>query len=194
MEKKKTSKQQLNEEIAEFLESGVDHAQLDRESADARETALGAGRYMLVDNRTGKDMRIAHDFEVTQIQSKRHGIAMLELGGGWNTPAKLYEVRLRDTKAPKVKTGPLPGRPGISVKSRLFYLGEVAGGKLYVDERSYRTLEQALADVKPRGWRRHNSVIVEQQQLVRAGVNYGSRNVLHSIIDGQILDDRFLPS
>jgi hypothetical protein len=195
---KKTSKQ-LNAEIAEYLEAGMGprkktSAQLDRELADAQETPLGADRYMLVDNRTGKDMRIAHDFEVEQIQSKRHGIAMLELGGGWNVPAKLYEVRLRDTNAPKVKTGPLPGRPGISVKSRRFYFGEIAAGKLYVDERSYRTLEQALADVKPRGWRRHNSVIVENQQLVRAGVTYGSRNVLHSIIDGQILDDPFLPS
>jgi hypothetical protein len=176
----KTSKQ-LDDEIAEFL-------------ADAEETTPDAGRYMLVDNRTGKDMRIAHDFEVKQIQSKRHGIAILELGGGWNTPAKLYEVRLRDTKARKVKTGPVPGRPGDSIKSRLFYFGEIADGKLYVDERSYRTLEQALADVRPRGWRRRNSVIVETQQLVRAGVNYGSRNVLHSIIDGQILDDRVLPA
>ncbi len=176
---KKTSKQ-LNDEIAEWL-------------ADAQETTPGSGRYMLVDNRTGKDMRIAHDFEVQQIQSKRHGIGMLELGGGWNTPAKLYEVRLRDTKAPKVKTGPVPDTPGVSVKSRFFYLGNIAGGKLYVDEtrRSYRTLEQALGDVKRRGWRRHNSVIVEQQQLVRAGVNYGVRDVLHSILDGQILDDGF---
>jgi hypothetical protein len=175
----KTPKE-LDDEIAEYL----------------AKTAPDAGRYMLVDNRTGKDMRIAHDFEVKQIQSKRHGIAMLELGGGWNAPAKLYEVRLRDTKAPKVKTGPVPDSPGVSVKSRFFYLGNIDGGKLYVDEtrRSYRTLEQALADVKPRGWRRHNSVIVETQQLVHAGVNYGSRNVLHSIIDGQILDDRFLPA
>jgi hypothetical protein len=173
----KTPKE-LDDEIAEYL----------------AKAAPDAGRYMLVDNRTGKDMRIAHDFEVKQIQSKRHGIAVLELGGGWNTPAKLYEVRLRDTKAPKVKTGPVPGRPGDTVKSRRFYLGEIDAGRLYVDERSYRTLEQALADVKTRGWRRHNSVIVETQQLVHAGVNYGSRNVLHSIIDGQILDDRFLPA
>jgi hypothetical protein len=173
----KTPKE-LDDEIAEYL----------------AEAAPDAGRYMLVDNRTGKDMRIAHDFEVKQIQSKWHGIATLELGGGWNTPAKLYEVRLRDTRAPKVKTGPVPGRPGDTVKSRRFYLGEIDGGRLYVDERSYRTLEQALADAKLRGWRRHNSVIVETQQLVHAGVNYGSRNVLHSIIDGQILDDRSLPA
>ncbi len=197
---KKTSKQ-LNDEIAGYLESGVDPntktpAQLDREIADALEPTPGADRYMLVDNRTGKDMRIAHDFEVQQIQSKRHGIGMLELGGGWNTPAKLYEVRLRDTKAPKVKTGPVPDTPGVSVKSRFFYLGNIADGKLYIEEsrRSYRTIEQPLADVKRRGWRRHNSVIVEQQQLVRAGVNYGVCDVLHSIIDGQILDDGFLPS
>ena len=168
-------------------------AQLDREINEALE-ASGARRYMLVDNKTGKDMRVAHDFEVKEIQSKRHGVAILRLGGGWiagqDTPAKLYEVRLRDTKAPKKKTGPVPDEPGTTIKSRLFYLGEIDLGKLYVDDhRSYRTLEQALADVKPRGWRRHNSVIVETQQLVRHGVNYGARNVLHSIRDGQILDD-----
>jgi len=85
MNTRKTSKQ-LDDEIAEHLESEVE---------------LEAGRYMLVDNRTGEDMRPAHDFEVKQIRSKRHGIAMLELGGTWNTPARLYEVRLRDTQAPR---------------------------------------------------------------------------------------------
>lgn len=153
--------QQLDAEIAEYL------AETD------------AGRYMLVDNRTGKDMRIAHDFEVQLIQSKRHGIAILELGGGWNTPAKLYEVRLRDTKARKVKVGPVPGSPADRVKSRSFRLGEINGGKLNIDDRSYRTLEQALADVRPRGWRRNNGVIVESQQLARAGVVIGLRHVLH---------------
>jgi len=171
--KKKTSKQQLDKEIAEWLAE--------------------ADRYMLVDNWTGKDMRIAHDFEVKQIQSKPYGIAMLELGGGWKTPAKLYEVRLRDTKAPKVKTGPVPDPPGVSVKSRYFYLGNILSGKLYVDEtrESYRTLEQALEGAKRRGWRRHHSVIVEEQELVRPGRNNGVRDVLHSIVDGKILDDRY---
>lgn len=148
-------------------------------------------RYMLVDNRTGKDMRLAHDIEIAEIRRHRSGVAMIQLGGGWNVPAKLYEVRLRDTRAPKTsraKPGPVPGSPEVTVKSRLYYFGEFTGGKLYQDERSYRTLEAALADVKPRGWRRSNSVIVEQQQVAKGGVIFGLRSVLHSMLDGQILD------
>jgi hypothetical protein len=41
----------------------------------------------------------------------------------------------------------VPSRPGDTIKSRRFYRGEIDGGRLYVDERSYRTLEQALAAV-----------------------------------------------
>lgn len=47
-------------------------------------------RYMLVDDKTGKDMRRAHDFEVDQIQASRYGIKALDLRGG------VYSVRLRD--------------------------------------------------------------------------------------------------
>jgi len=170
---RKTS-EQLEDEIAELVESEVEPE---------------AGRYMLVDNWTSEDMRPAHDFEVKQIQRKQHGIAMLELGGMGNTPARLYEVRLRDTKAPKVKMGPIPGKPGASVKSRRFYLGALVGGMLYIEhQRSYRTLEQALADVKPREWDRYNSVVVDLQEVVGASGSGELRYVLHSIIDGQILD------
>lgn len=45
---------------------------------------------MLVDDKTGKDMRRAHDFEVDQIHASRHGVITLELQGGD------YRVRLRD--------------------------------------------------------------------------------------------------
>lgn len=166
----KTAKQ-IEEEIAEYLKT--------------------KDRYMLVDNRTGRDMRPAQDFEVKHIQSQRYGVAILQLGGGWKSPVTAYEVRLRDTSPPRADTGP---PPGLSVKSRLFYLAEIDLGKLHRDERSYRTLEEALADVKVRGWRRHNSVIVEQQQLVHAGAYYGSHKVLHSIIDGHVLDDSFVPT
>lgn len=47
-------------------------------------------RFMLVDDKTGKDMRRAHDFEVDEIQASRHGVKALELRGG------IYSVRLRD--------------------------------------------------------------------------------------------------
>lgn len=47
-------------------------------------------RYMLVDDKTGKDMRRAHDFEVDQIHASRHGVVGLPLRGG------TYSVRLRD--------------------------------------------------------------------------------------------------
>jgi len=82
--------------------------------------------------------------------------------------------------------------PGVRVTSRHFYFGEIVANKLYIDERSYPTLEQALADVKPRGWPVRNGVIAETQQLASAAGILGARRVLHSIIDGQILDDRFL--
>lgn len=172
---------------------GKSPAQMDREIAEALAES-GHGRYMLVDNRTGKDMRIAHDFEVKLIQSKRYGVGILELGGGYGVPVKLYEVRLRDTQAPRKKVGPVPGSPDTTIKSRLFYLGSIDMGRIYRDERSYRRLEDALADVKPRGWPRRNGVIVEMQQVARQGGVYGARQVLHSILDGQILDDRSLPA
>lgn len=75
-------------------------AQLNREIAEALQlrpagTTYGSQwpkdrRYMLVDDKTGKDMRRAHDFEVDQIQASRHGVKALELRGG------VYSVRLRD--------------------------------------------------------------------------------------------------
>lgn len=76
-------------------------AQLDREIAEALRASPPAGttyasqwpkdrRFMLVDDKTGKDMRRALDFEVDQIQASRHGTKALELRGG------VYSVRLRD--------------------------------------------------------------------------------------------------
>ena len=47
-------------------------------------------RYMLVDDKTGRDLRRAHDFEVDQIQASRYGVKAIELRGG------TYSVRLRD--------------------------------------------------------------------------------------------------
>ena len=45
---------------------------------------------MLVDDKTGKDMRRAHDFEVDQIHASRRGVIALRLRGG------TYTARLRD--------------------------------------------------------------------------------------------------
>jgi hypothetical protein len=168
-------------------------AQMDREIAEAME-ASGRNRYMLVDNQTGKDMRIAHDFEVKLIQSKRGGVAMLELGGGWNVPVKHFEVRLRDLKAPK---GPARKdvrlSPGTTIRSRSYRIGEVDMGRLYyIGEESFRTLEAALKRsreyAKQRRVAKRNEVIVETQQLAKSGVVYGSKHVLHSVIDGDILE------
>jgi hypothetical protein len=62
-------------------------SQLDREIAEH----LGQHkRYMLVDAKTGKDMRPALDFEVKEIQASRYGTKQLALRGG------VYSTRLRD--------------------------------------------------------------------------------------------------
>jgi hypothetical protein len=60
-------------------------------SQDEEWERLRKRRYMLVDAKTGKDMRQAYDFEVKRIQSlSRSGEGGLELRGGH------YDVRLRD--------------------------------------------------------------------------------------------------
>lgn len=169
-------------------------AQLDREINESLR-ASGAGRYVLVNNQTGKDMRPALDFEVKELQKKRFGIGMLELGGVGMTP-KLYEVRLRDLDAPSKeqrkgkKDIQLP--EGTTVKARRFYVGNIDGDKLYYDElrRSFRTIEQAKEYARTSGWRRPNSVIIEDQDVAKGGKIYGSRQVLHSMIDGAILEVR----
>ena len=68
-------------------------AQMDREIAELL-AASSAGRYMLGDTATGKDMREAHAFEVEQLQ-RNGGTGTLELGGGWNKLVRAYRVKLR---------------------------------------------------------------------------------------------------
>ena len=166
-------------------------AQLKREINDEL-ISSGNAKYMLVDNRTGKDMRVAHDFEVKQIQGKRGGVGILELGGGWNTPAKHYEVRLRDLNAPKGRgraRGDIRIPEGTTIKARHFYLGTIDGGKLHYDtgRESFRTLDAALKRAK--AYRRGpGAVIIEDLDLAKAGVVYGRRSILHSVIDGDILE------
>jgi hypothetical protein len=165
------------------------HAQIDREINAALE-ASGHGRYMLVDNTTGKDMRLAEPFEVADIQRNRYGIGHLKLGGGYGTKEKTFEVRLRDAKGPKKPSKNPTLSEGTTIKSRSFRIGEFEGGRLYLWTQygEFSTLDKALKHAKALGWkRRRGGVIVEDQQLVRQGGVYGSKQVLHSMIDGKIL-------
>lgn len=171
-------------------------AQMDREINEALQ-ASGAGRYMLVNNQTGKDMRPALDFEVKDLQRRRHGIGMLELGGVGTKP-KVYEVRLRDLQAPKKEQREghknIQLSPGVTIRARRFILGNIepGTGNLYLDEtrRSFKTYEKAKEFFRTSGWRRPNTVIVEEQDLAKQGMVYGMRHVLHSVIDGEILEVR----
>lgn len=144
--------------------------------------------YMLVDNRTGKDMRPAYDFEVADLIRRPRTVGMLELG---NQKAKLYEVRLRNMKAPKRASGNPTLPDGVTIRSRSFSLGTLDGGKLYhsLEYGSWKALEPALAKAKALRWRNAGGVIIEDQQLAKQGTIYGSRQILHSIIDGQILPE-----
>ncbi len=67
-------------------------AELEREIAAylASTAAYPGRRFILVNHKTGEDMRPAHDFEVAQIQATRYGTLALELAGG------TFMVRLRD--------------------------------------------------------------------------------------------------
>lgn len=75
------------------------------------------------------------------------------------------------------------------MRGDVYQLGEISGGKLYVDNVQHKNLASALESEKRRGYR-SGHVILRYRNVKKYGVVYGCEVAYFSALDGASIPER----